>query len=151
MQRGDFGALCLTALWTLFKPSRLPTISSPPKRGAHIFRRERWESRFYLPSSSSRTPIPTGREDGEEERGGDDEDAHDFAFPFPYSICMFSIRLFFSPYGIFISITLYLSLGRVSVEYEKDLICWQITDWLNIYKTGYYCLLTLHGMKEIAS
>lgn len=69
-------------------PSHLPTILSP-RRGAHIFRKERDKSQ--APGLLSQST-----EETEEKKvgkgGGDDEE--DFAFLFPSSICIFSILLF---------------------------------------------------------
>lgn len=75
-----------------------------------------------------------------------------FCFPFsPLNLHLSYPSLPFPYWNFHITLSLHLSAGKVSFEDEKDLICWQITDWLNIYKMSYYWLLTLRGVKEIDS
>lgn len=66
----------------------------------------------------------------------------------PLNLHLFHPSLPF-PRWIYISFSQHLSLGKVGFEDEKDPICWQMTDWLNIYKMGSYWVLILHGTKEI--
>lgn len=131
--------------WPLYFLQTIFWPISSPKRGAHIFRKELQKQTVMgvkIFSAFRQLPdsYPNGYRGWEEENGGDDEEGNDFAFLLPPLPPQLNLHHFHpslpSHTEIFISISLHLSMGKV--EDEKDPICWQITDWLNIYKMDYW-------------